>query len=324
MLLIVSPNLCLDRIVVVRGFAVGNVHRAESATELASGKGLNVARAARALDVDVRVVGIVGEGHGARAILQGARAYGIRLDAVRVPGPVRVCTLIIDPGQGETVINEPGPSVSAEAVRALHARVGAGLTRAQAVVLAGSLPPGMPATFYADVVRRAQAIPVILDATGEALRLGVAARPYLVKANQLELQDAVGRPLDTEEAVAKAAGEIGRSAGAGVLITLGARGALLVTTQGAWEIVPPEVDRVNTIGAGDSLTAGLAAGILRGLPLLEAARLGVSAAAADVTTLLPGTVDAAVVERLVPTVRVHRQRHGPAPDDAPGGPRVPA
>ncbi len=304
MLLIASPNLCLDRIIVVRGFALGGVQRAESATDLASGKGLNVARAARALEVDVRVVGCVGEDHRARAILRGAPTYGIRLDAVRLPGPERVCTLIIDPGRGETVINEPGPPVSTDALRALHARVSAGLKSARVVVLAGSLPPDMPATFYADVIHEVRGIPVILDATGEALRLGVAAGPYLVKANQRELQEAVGTRLDGPESVRKAAVEIGRMATGGVLITLGARGALLVTREGAWQLIPPEVERVNTIGAGDSLTAGLAAGLLRGLPLLEAARLGVAAAAADVTTLLPGTVDAALVEHLVPRVTV--------------------
>src|SRR3972149_2664228 len=139
MLLVASPNLCLDRMAVVRGFSAGRVQRAASTTELASGKGLNVARAARALDVDVRVVGCVGEGDAARAIVRGAPAYGIRLDAVRVPGPVRVCPLIIAPGQRETVINEPGASVSAEALRALHDRVRGGLKRARVVVLAGSL-----------------------------------------------------------------------------------------------------------------------------------------------------------------------------------------
>lgn len=309
MLLIVSPNLCLDRIVVVRGFAAGTVHRAVSAAELASGKGLNVARAARALGVNVRVVGIVGVGDAARAILRGARAHGVRLDAVRVPGPVRVCTLVIDPSQGETVINEPGPSVGAEAMDTFQAHVHAALKRAQAVVLAGSLPPGVPPTVYADVARQAQAqgqtIPVVLDATGDALRLGLAARPYLVKVNQLELQEAVRRPLDTPDAVRKAAEEMRSIAGGCVLITLGAKGALLFTAEGGWHIVPPEVHRVNTIGAGDSLTAGLAAGMLQGRPILEAARLGVAAAAADVTTLLPGTVDAALVEQLVPLVGIH-------------------
>src|SRR3990172_3014043 len=159
MLLVASPNLCLDRIVVVRGFAAGRVQRAASATELASGKGLNVARAARALDVDVRVVGCVGEGHAARTILRDAPAYGIRLDAVRVPGPVRVCTLVIDPTQGETVINEPGPSISADAVGSLRAHVRAALKSPQAVVLAGSLPPGLPPAIYAEIARQAQAVP---------------------------------------------------------------------------------------------------------------------------------------------------------------------
>lgn len=304
MLVVVSPNLCLDRVVVVRGFAVGSVHRAESVTELASGKGLNVARAARALGLDVSVVGIVGDGEASGAIVRGARAHGVRLCAVRVSGPVRVCTLIIDPGQHETVVNEPGPAVRPEDVRTLQARIRTALKHARVVVLAGSLPPGMPPSLYADVVRQAPTIPMILDATGEALRLGLAARPYLVKVNQLELQDVVGRPLDTMSAVAQAAEELRRTAGGRVLITLGARGALLFTADGSWQIVPPGVQRVNAIGAGDSLTAGLAAGIIRGLPMQDAARLGVAAAAADVTTLLPGTVDAALVEHLVPQVRV--------------------
>ncbi len=310
MLLIVSPNLCLDRIVVVRAFAAGRVHRAESVAELASGKGLNVARAARALGVDVKVVGIVGR-DGANAIVQGARAHGVRLDAVHVPGPVRVCTLIIDPGHEETVINEPGPPVSAENVQTFVDHIGAELKHAQAVVLAGSLPPGMPATLYADVIRQARTIPVILDATGEALCQGIAARPYLVKANRLELQDAVGRPLDSAEALRQAAQETRMMTGGSVLITLGDRGALLVAAGGARQIVPPEVERVNAIGAGDSLTAGLAAGILRNLPLPEAARLGIAAAAADVTTLLPGTVDADLVERLAAQVEVSDLGEGP-------------
>lgn len=304
MLLVVCPNLCLDRIVVVRGFAPGRVHRAESAEELASGKGLNVARAARALGLQVGVVGIVGDGPAAHSILRGARDHGVRLHAIRVSGPVRVCTLIIDPGQEETVINEPGPPVPARDVERLRRRIRNALGEAQAVVLAGSLPPGVPPSLYAQVIRQAPEIPAILDAAGEALRLGLAARPFLVKVNHLELQEVLARPLQTVEEIGRAAGEILESAGGGVLITLGAQGALLCTAEGRWQITPPEVHRVSTIGAGDSLTAGLVTGVLRGLPLLEAVRLGMAAAAADVATLLPGTIDRATVERLVAQVGV--------------------
>ncbi|MDR7426749.1 MAG: 1-phosphofructokinase family hexose kinase [Armatimonadota bacterium] len=304
MLLVVCPNLCLDRIVVVRGFVPGRVHRAESAEELASGKGLNVARAARALGLQVDVVGIVGDGPAAHSILGGARAHGVRLQVIRVSGPVRVCTLIIDPGKEETVINEPGPPVGAREVSRLQRRVRRALREAQAVVLAGSLPPGVPPSLYAQVIRQAPGIPTILDAAGEALRLGLAARPFLVKVNHLELQEALARPLQTVEEIGQAAGEILDAAGGGVLITLGAQGALLCTAEGRWQIMPPEVHRVSTIGAGDSLTAGLVAGLLRGQPLLEATRLGMAAAAADVATLLPGTIDGATVKGLVPKVGV--------------------
>lgn len=304
MLLVVSPNLCLDRVVVVRGFAPGRVQRAESVEELASGKGLNVARAARVLGLQVDVVGIVGDGPAAHTILRGARAHGVRLHAVRVSGPVRVCTLIVDPGRQETVINEPGPPVPAEDVVRLQRRVRTALKGARAVVLAGSLPPGVPPSLYAEVIRQAAGVPAVLDAVGEALRLGLAARPFLVKVNQLELQEVLARPLKTEEEIGRAAGEVVETTGGGVLITLGARGALLCTPEGRWHIAPPDVQRVNTIGAGDSLTAGLVAGVLHGLPLLEAARMGMAAAAADVATLLPGTIDRATVERLLSQVAV--------------------
>ncbi len=328
MLLVVSPNLCLDRIVVVRNFATDRVHRAESVTELASGKGLNVARAARAFGLAVTVVGIIGRAPGASAITAGARAHGVKLTALRVAGPVRVCTLIIDPERGETVINEPGPSITAETVQALLDRVEAGRRSARLMVLAGSLPPGMPASVYAEIIRRTESLPIILDATGDALRLGVAARPFLVKANSLELAESVGRPLPTTAEVVAATQEIARASGAHVLITLGEAGAVLTISsgsprtrhadvrgeaaEGSWQVIPPPLVRASTIGAGDSLTAGLAAGLMQGLPLLDAARLGIAAAAADITTLLPGTIDRTLVTALLPKVKTRRLHGGTA------------
>lgn len=311
MLLVVSPNLCLDRIIVVPRFTAGAVQRAVSAAELASGKGLNVARAARALGVDVRVVGVVGGGHCGDAVVDGAAGDGVPLDAIRVDGPARVCTLIIDPGQGETVVNEAGPLVSPSALRALRDRIDSALVGARAVVMAGSLPPGIPPGFYGDLIRQAGDRLVLLDATGEALRAGIAARPGIVKANQLELQEAVGRSVTTSEALAGAAAALRELTGGIVLITRGPRGALLCTAEASWELRPPQVESVSSIGAGDSLTAGLISGLLDGAGTLEAARLGVAAAAADVTTLLPGTVDRATVGRLVGGVQVMQMGEGP-------------
>ncbi len=307
MILVLCPNLCLDRVIVVRGFAAGRIHRAETGTTLASGKGLNVARAVRALGEAVTVVGLVGDDDNGRAIVRGARVHGISLRAVRVHGPSRVCTLIIDPGNAETVINESGPSTGGGLDERLLTSVRTALRRARALVLAGSLPAALPADFYARAIalsRRVAHVPAILDAAGAALRLGLEAKPDLLKINRAEMSDMVGRPLASVDDVLAAAGMLGAQTGGQVIVTMGSAGAALVTVEGRWHLSPPEVPQVNSIGAGDSLTAGVVVGLLRGRSLLDAVRAGVAAAAADVTTLLPGTIEPATVQSLIPGVTV--------------------
>lgn len=307
MILILCPNLCLDRVIVVRGFAAGRIHRAETGTALASGKGLNVARAVRALGEAVTVVGLVGDDDNGRAIVRGARAHGIVLRAVRVQGPSRICTLIIDPGNAETVINESGPSAGPDLGERLLGSLRAALRPARALVLAGSLPAALPADFYARAIalsRDAAHVPALLDAAGAALRLGLEAKPDLLKVNRTEMSDVVGRPLASVDDVLAAAGTLRVQTGGQVIVTMGSAGAALVTAEGRWYLNPPEVPRVNTIGAGDSLTAGVVVSLLRGHSLLDAVRAGVAAAAADVTTLLPGTIEAKTVQSFIPQVTV--------------------
>ncbi|HEX4841137.1 MAG TPA: hexose kinase [bacterium] len=300
MILILCPNLCLDRIVVVRDFAAGRIHRADTGSVLASGKGLNVARVARELGARVMVLGVIGTDENGRAILRGARAHGISIRAVRVRGPSRVCTLIIDPGKTETVINEAGPARGAGVLAKLLSVLRSGLRRAQVLVLAGSLPAVLPEDFYARAIRlaRAAGVRTVLDAAGAPLRRGLVARPDFVKVNQAEIAEAVGGELDSDDAVFAAATTLQVQTGGRVLVTLGDAGAALITAGGAWYLRPPTVTRVSAIGAGDSLTAGLVVGLLRGQSVLDAARAGVAAAACDVTTLLPGTIDAAQTRAL--------------------------
>lgn len=303
MLLIVSPNLCVDRIVVVRRFAAGRVHRAPSGQVVAGGKGLNVARAAASLGAGSRVAGLVGGTTGS-VILRGAAAAGIALDAVRITGESRTCTIIVDPSAGETVINEEGPRVSPVAGQALAARVTRRLAAARVLVLAGSLPPGLSSDFYARIIRASRGLPSILDTSGAALRRGLAARPDVVKVNREELQAVAGRSLASRARVLGAARRLRRAGVKSVVVTLGEDGALAGSDDGWWQVFPPRVRRASAVGAGDSFTAGLAAGLLRGESFLNAVRLGVAAAAADVTTLRPGDVSGALVRRILPRVRV--------------------
>lgn len=302
-LLIVSPNLCVDRIVVVSRFAAGRVHRAPPGQVVAGGKGLNVARAAASLGARSRVAGLVG-GTAGSVILRSAAAAGISLDAVRMTAESRTCTIIVDPSAGETVINEEGPQVPPAAVRALAARIRRRLARARVLVLAGSLPPGLPSDFYARTIRASRGVTIILDASGAALRRGLAARPDVVKVNREELQTIAGGSLTSLARVLAAARRLQRAGVRSVVVTLGEDGALAGSVDGWWQVLPPRVRRASAVGAGDSFTAGLAVGVLRGDSFLNAARLGVAAAAADVTTLRPGDVNGALVRRILPRVRV--------------------
>ena len=153
------------------------------------------------------------------------------------------------------------------------------------VVASGSLPPGIPADFYARLARiaRERGAKFILDTHGEALRAATAERPYLIRLNHLEAQELVGG-----EAVAAAhrlaRSLIDRQMAEIAIVTLGDKGAIVGTADREFEIAPPRVEVHSTVGAGDSFVAALTVGLASHWSLEDAARYGVAAAAAAVTT----------------------------------------
>lgn len=301
-LFVVSPNLCLDRILVVPRFTSGHVHRVQQVTVTAGGKGMNVARAAAALGVRCTVIGFLA-GDGGRQVLCLAREEGIRIEPVWVSGEGRVCTIVVDPEGGETVLNEPGPAVAPNDVEMLEAAILAHLPEARMVVLCGSLPPGAPEDLYGRLLTHLPGIPALVDAAGSVLRHAARSKPLVAKANRAELEAAVALTLSTIPEVVRAAQEVRGWGARHVLVTLGHEGALLVG-DGVLLFRPPRVPRRSTIGAGDSLTGGLCAGLLEGAVLPQAVRWGMAAAASDVSTLLPGRVDPSHVKALVDEVTV--------------------
>jgi tagatose 6-phosphate kinase len=180
------------------------------------------------------------------------------------------------------------------------------------VVLSGSLPPGVPADSYARLVETAAAagVPAVLDAHGEALRLGAAARPAIVKPNRAELAGLVGQPLAGRAAVSAAARALRATGPGAVVATLGADGLLAVTEDGSWVAAPPAAVAGNATGAGDAVAAGLAYGLAAGLPwderLRHAVALGTAVAAAPVA----GEFRPADYQQLLAGVTVRREGAG--------------
>ena len=156
-------------------------------------------------------------------------------------------------------------------------------------MLAGSLPPGVPPTAYADLIEKIQGAGAyaLLDSSGEALRWGCDARPFLVKPNDVEAEQLTGLPVKTPAEIAAAAETMQKSGIDNVVVSLGKVGALLADEQGVWCAASPRIEERNPIGAGDSLVGGLVWGLAEGLALPEALCWGIACGAA--TASLSGT-----------------------------------
>jgi fructose-1-phosphate kinase PfkB-like protein len=203
---------------------------------------------------------------------------------------------VVDADGGDVIeVHEPGAPLPADALlRAATAAVAG----ARVVVCSGSLAPGLPADLPARVIGAARGFTVVDTSDRAALAAALAAGPDLVKPNLAEARTLLG-DLPAPELAARL-----RAAGAAAAwVSVGADGSVLAAPGGTWRLRGPATAVVNAVGAGDALVGGLAAGIARGLPLLDAARLGVAAATDKVGRLEFDAVHAAAVERLVAQVR---------------------
>ncbi|GAA5199058.1 1-phosphofructokinase [Microbacterium jejuense] len=294
MIVTLTANPSLDRTVTLPApLQVGDVQAARSAREDAGGKGINVARA------------VVAAGAACVAVLPLAvddpfdtALRGSGLDAHRVPvaGHVRANLTITDPAGITTKLNLPGARLAPDEISAVVDATVVASAGADWLVLAGSLPPGVPDDFYVRVigavraVHGAQAPRIAVDAAGPALAAVVAhGHPDLIKPNDDELGELVGTSLDGADA--KTVLDVARAlvpdrVGA-ALVTLGARGAALIEADGAWGAVPPPIRVVSTVGAGDSSLAGYVLAESGGGTPDERLRLAVRYGAAAAS--LPGT-----------------------------------
>jgi tagatose 6-phosphate kinase len=257
------------------------VNRPRAVRARPGGKGLNVARTLHALGVDVLVLGLAGgiTGAGVEEAL-GERCVPAALTPVA--GETRRTFSVVDDSR-VTAFYEPGPTVGEEEFAGFRRGYEQALDGAAAVVLSGSLPPGLEPATYATLIQAA-GIPAVLDTHGEALRLGAAAGAAIVKPNLAELESLTGHKLATPDEVIAAAGQL-RGAQA-VVVTLGPDGLLAATGDGCWRARVPAAVTGNATGAGDAVAAALAHGLLLGRPwderLRHAAALGAATAAAPV------------------------------------------
>ena len=287
-----QQTLCFDRL------QPGEVNRARRVHWCGSGKVLNVGAALGMLGAPAVVVAPLG-GPIVESIEQEFAALGLCGRWQRTPHSTRVCTTLLDESTGvATELVENAAPLDDDSLVAFRAHVAEVARDASVVVLSGSLPANVSATLYRDLLRLTSA-QAILDARGPELMAALECRPLVVKPNREELGRTVGRRLESTFDVLAAMHELNATGAQWVVVTQGA-GPVLATSDGrSYQADPPHDEQVvNPIGCGDSLAAGLAAGLAGGFSVLEALPLGMGAAAANLHTPLPARFDRDLALRL--------------------------
>jgi tagatose 6-phosphate kinase len=307
MFLCLNANAAIDKTLVMSGFALDSIQRPERVVLLAGGKGINVARGLQTLGETAVVSGWAG-GFAGQFIAAGLATEGIRAEFCWCDFESRTCLSIIDPQNGTlTELYENGEPVPVEKIAELKTLFARLVTGAEFVTLSGSLSPGVPPGFYAELlqVARAAGVPAALDCSGPALRQGLeTGRPALIKPNQAEFQALVGRPLHGLAEFTTAARETAERYTALVVLSLGAEGALAVQNGQAWHARPPRIQAASAVGSGDTLLAGVVQGLAHGVPLADALRQGVAAGSANALTVGAGRFTRQDYERVLAGVEI--------------------
>ena len=304
MILTLTANPSLDRTVELPGpLARGAVQRASASVEEPGGKGVNVCRALTASGI--RSVAVL-PGADSDPVMAGLQQAGVEYLNLPIPDKLRSNITLTEPDGTTTKVNAPGPALSPVEQEALIALLvgactaGPGEGTPAWLVLAGSLPPGVPSDFYALTVNAVrerlgtESPRIAIDSSGPPLMGALlhGAAPDLLKPNAEELSEATGfsseAALEADPLLAVQAAQMLRERGVGtVLATLGAKGALLVTGEGSWLATRPPVQARSTVGAGDSALAGYLLAESSGLPPADCLRQAVAHGAAAAS--LPGT-----------------------------------
>ena len=258
-----------------------------STSETAGGRGINASMVLHSFGAKTKAITASGGKNGKR-FEELMQQEGFPVEYVKIKNNLRGNLTIVDKQGLAVKLNERGPLIQATELAKFEKTVVENLNGARWLMLCGSLPPGVPADFYARIIRQAQQrnVQTLLDTDGDALLHALEVGPSAVAPNQAEAERLLNRALITRQHFQDAARRIVAMGAKWVVLSLGSRGAVGASESVLVEAVPPLIDAVCPIGAGDALAAAFTWAIAEGKPFEEAVRWGVAAGTASAA--LPG------------------------------------
>ena len=278
----IDRNLLTDRLVFEdRAYIL-------SSSDSAGGRGINASRVLHSFGVKTTAITTSGGKNGKLFEKLVAKA-GFPVEFVPVSQEIRTNFTITD-RQGLTIkLNELGPPMLSAEAKAVKKAVEQKLPGADWLMLCGSIPPGVNPDFYCELIEMANAkgVKTLLDTDGEVLMRGVEARPSIVTPNQQEAERLLSRALLTRAQFREAVSRIKQMGAQSVLLSLGSRGVVAADGHQMFEAVPPRVEALSPIGAGDALAAAFVWAATKKKNFCDCIRWGVAAGTASAA--LPGT-----------------------------------
>lgn len=285
MITTVTLNPAVDKTIEIYGFKPGEVNRIHDSRVEAGGKGINVSKVLKSLEADTLTTGFAG-GKSGKWINQYLKDEGIQTDFVWINHETRTNIKIVDTEASViTDVNDRGKRIEEIYLKELYYKIEEWAKKSKVMVFAGSIPEGLPNTIYNDLIgiAREQGCKTILDAEGDGLLQGIDAKPYMIKPNIHELESSLRVKIDNEKDIIHYCKSFIEKGVNLVVVSMGEEGALLVSGNKVLkaEVIPVEVK--STVGAGDSMVAAFAYGIMKSYQLEETLKLAVAAAALSVS-----------------------------------------
>lgn len=305
MITTITLNPSVDKRYMIDSFQKNGVFRTKEMAQTAGGKGLNVARVIKLLGEGVVTSGLAG-GKNGEIIEDELNKLEISNKFVRIKGETRNCIAILSDDSSQTEILESGPSVTEEEVNKFLARYDEMLKDSTTICASGSIPKGVPVEIYRELIIRAKMnnIPFILDTSGEALKEGIKASPYLIKPNRDEIKTLTDIEIESEKDIIDSGRRLIQSGIEVVVISLGGEGSIVFYRNKIYKTLLPKVKVINPVGSGDSMVAGFAIALERGYNITETIKYASAAGTANAMEEETGNVSEEIVEDLMKKIRV--------------------
>lgn len=274
MIYTLTLNPAIDYYMTMENFQLGALNSLEEGYTLPGGKGINVSKVLKNFSVESVALGFIG-GFTGDYIIKHLKEYQIENDFVTLNENTRI-NIKLKTKDAETEIAGISPKITVENIDELLKKFQQ-VKKEDIVILSGSVPSSVKATIYADIIKLLpKEVKIILDTRGIPFVEGLKANVYLTKPNNHELEEFFNRKLNNLDEIIEAGKELQKLGSENVLISLGKDGSILITKDEVYVGNAPQGKLISSVGAGDSMVAGIVYGIAQGNSLVEAYKYGIA------------------------------------------------